>query len=119
MKNAHLDKHLSFTFSNDSSSSKSKKSWKKSTKLSDSPILMDGHVAGFDINVWESKMVKNLTTNANYYPTEALHMVYVDNYINEKAYKNLAARSRIGTQKPFATIKEMFKVLQKAYGNVN
>ena len=39
--------------------------------------------------------------------------------MDEKAYKHLAARSRIGAWKPFATAEKIFEVLQKAYGNVN
>ena len=82
-------------------------------------MLTNDHVTGFDINVWESKMVKKLTVNANHYPTEALRMAYVDSHMDREAYKHLAARSRISAQRPFATAKKMFKVLQKAYGNVN
>ena len=40
-------------------------------------------------------------------------------HVDEEAYKHLAARSKISAQKPFATAKEIFEVLQKAYGNVN
>ena len=82
-------------------------------------MLTDGHAAGFDIDVWESKMVKKLTANADQYPTEALRITYVNSRVDRKAYKHLAARSRIGTQKPFAIAEEMFEILQKAYGNIN
>ena len=64
-------------------------------------------------------MVKKLTANANHYLTKTLRIAYVDSHVNGEAYKHLAARSRIGTRKPFATVEEMFKVLQKAYGDVN
>ena len=64
-------------------------------------------------------MIKMLTANADHYPTEALRMAYVDNCIDGETYKYLAARLRIDARKPFATAKEMFEVLQKAYGNVN
>ena len=82
-------------------------------------MLMDGHTAGFDINIWESKMAKKLAANADHYPIEVLRMAYVDSHVDREAYKYLAMRSRISAQKPFATAKEMFEVLQKAYGNVN
>ena len=82
-------------------------------------MLTDGHTTGFDIDVWESKMVKKLTANANHYLTKALRMAYIDNYVDGEAYKHLAARSRIGARMPFATAEEIFKVLQKAYGDVN
>ena len=101
----------------DNNSKQSKKT--KSTKLLDPPMLTDGHATGFDINIWESKMIKKLTANANHYPTEALRMAYVNSRMDRKAYKHLAARLRIGVQKLFATAKEMFEVLQKAYGDVN
>ena len=125
LENAHLDKHptqpsLLLPLAPDNSDDDSKQSKKtKSTKLPDPPMLTDGHVAGFDINVWESKMVKKLTVNANHYPTKALHMAYVDSRVDGEAYKHLAARSKISAQKSFATAEEMFKVLQKAYGDVN
>lgn len=45
-------------------------------------MLTDGHAAGFDIDVWESKMVKNLTTNTNHYPIKILCMAYVDSYMD-------------------------------------
>ena len=64
-------------------------------------------------------MVKKLTANANHYPTEALRIAYVNSCVDGEVYKHLAARSRIGAQKPFATTKKMFEVLQKAYGDVN
>ena len=105
--------------SNDSDNNSKQSKKTKSTKLLDPPILTDGHATGFDIDVWESKMVKKLTANADHYPTEALRMTYVDSRVDKEAYKHLAARSRIGAQKPFATTKEMFEVLQKTYGNVN
>ena len=64
-------------------------------------------------------MVKKLNANTNHYPTKALRIAYVDSCVDEEAYKHLAARSRIGAWKLFATVKKMFEVLQKAYGNVN
>ena len=82
-------------------------------------MLIDGHATGFDINMWKSKMVKKLTANANHYLTKPLRMVYVNSCVDEEAYKHLAARSRIDTQKPFATVEEIFEVLQKIYGDVN
>ena len=101
----------------DDDSKQSKKT--KSTKLPDPPMLIDGHTAGFNIDVWESKMVKKLTANADYYLTKALRIVYVDSRVDGETYKHLAARSKIGARKPFATVEEMFEVLQKAYGDVN
>ena len=56
-------------------------------------------------------MVMKLIANANHYPTKALCMAYIDSRVDEEAYKHLAARLRIGAQKPFATVKEIFKVL--------
>ena len=46
-------------------------------------------------------------------------MAYVDSRVDREAYKYLAARSKIGAQKPFAIAEEMFEVLQKVYGDVN
>ena len=125
LENACLDKHPtqpssppSLTSNNsDDDSKQSKKT--KSTKLPDPPMLMDSHAAGFDIDVWESKMVKKLTANANHYLTEALRMAYVDSRVDREAYKHLAARLRIDARKPLATAEEMFEVLQKTYGDVN
>ena len=91
----------------------------KLTKLPDPPMLTDSHTTEFDIDMWKSKMTKKLVANANHYPTKALRMAYVDSCVNGNAYKHLAARSRIGARKPFATAKEMFKILQKAYGDSN
>ena len=125
LKNTRLNKHPTqpsppSPLASDDSDDNSKQSKKtKSTKLLDPPILTDSHAAGFDINVWKSKMVKKLTANTDYYPTEALCMAYIDSCVDEEAYKYLAARSRIDAWKPFATTKEMFEVLQKAYGDVN
>ena len=82
-------------------------------------MLTNGHATKFDIDMWESKMVKKLATNIDYYPTETLRMAYIDSHIDRETYKHLAARSRIGAQKPFATAEKMFEVLQKAYRNVN
>ena len=76
-------------------------------------------MTGFDIDMWESKIGKKLSTNANHYPTKALRMAYVNSHVDRKAYKHLTARSRIGAQKLFATAEEMFKVLQKAYRDIN
>ena len=64
-------------------------------------------------------MVKKLTANADYYPIEALRMTYVNSRIDREVYKHLAARSRISARKLFATVEEMFEVLQKAYEDVN
>ena len=125
LENACLDKHPTQLsppppLASDNLDDDSKQSKKtKSTKLPDPPMLTDGHAAGFDIDVWESKMIKKLTANADHYPTEALCMIYVDSCVDGEAYKHLAARSRIGAWKLFATAKEMFEILQKAYGNVN
>ena len=102
LENAHLNKHLTqpslpLPLASNESDDDSKQFKKtKSTKLLDPPMLMDGHVAEFDINVWESKMIKKLTVNADHYPTEALRMAYVNSHVNGEAYKHLAARSRIG-----------------------
>ena len=82
-------------------------------------MLTDGHATKFDIDVWESKIVKKLTTNANHYSTETLRMAYVNSCMDGEAYKHLAARSRIGTWKPFVTVEKMFEILQKGYGDVN
>ena len=126
LENTQLDKHSApspppppsvVSDDSDDNSKQSKKT--KSTKLPDLPMLTDGHVTGFNIDVWESKMVKKLTANADHYPTEALRMVYVNSRVDGEAYKHLAARSRIGARKPFAIVEEMFEVLQKAYGDVN
>ena len=59
-------------------------------------MLIDGHTIRFNIDMWESKMVKKLTANADHYPTKALRMAYVDSRVDGEAYKHLAARSRIG-----------------------
>ena len=89
------------------------------TKLLDPLMITNSHSTGFNIDVWESKMVKKLTVNANHYPIEILCIAYINSRVDEEAYKHLAARLRISAQKLFATAKEMFKVLQKAYGNIN
>ena len=125
LENARLDKHLTqpsppLFLAPDDSDNDSKQSKKtKSTKLPDPLMLTDGHATGFDIDVWESKIVKKLTANTDHYPTEALCMAYVDSRVDGEAYKHLAARLRIGTRKLFAITEEMFKVLQKTYGDVN
>ena len=117
LKNARLDKHptqpsLPLPLASDDLDDNLKQSKKtKSTKLPDPSMLMDGHAAGFDIDMWESKIVKKLTTNIDHYPNKALCMTYVDSCVDREAYKHLAARSKIGARKPFATAKEMFKVL--------
>ena len=82
-------------------------------------MLTNGYATRFNIDVWESKIVKKLTANANHYPTKALRMAYVNNCVDREAYKHLAARSRIGAWKPFAIAEEIFEVLQKAYEDVN
>ena len=89
------------------------------TKLSNPSILTDGYATGFDIDVWKSKIVKKLTVNADHYQTEVLRMAYIDSYVDREVYKYLTAKSRIGAQKPFATIKKMFEVLQKTYDDIN
>ena len=74
-------------------------------------MFTDGHTTGFDITMWKSKMVKKLNTNTNHYLIKALHMAYVNSCVDKETYKHLVARSKIGTQKPFATVEKMFKVL--------
>ena len=64
-------------------------------------------------------MTKKLIANANHYPTEALHMAYVDSRIDGNVYKHLVARSRIGARKLFAMAEEIFEILQKAYEDSN
>ena len=59
-------------------------------------MLTDSHAAGFDINVWESKIAKKLATNIDHYSTEALRMAYVNSHMDGEAYKHLVARSKIG-----------------------
>ena len=82
-------------------------------------MLTDSNAAGFDIDMWESKMAKKLAVNIDHYDTKALRMAYVNNHVDSNAYKHLAAKLRIGTRKPFAIAEKMFKVLQKAYNDVN
>ena len=115
---ASLSSPASVVFDNSDDNSKQSKKIKL-IKLSNLLMLTDGHATRFNINVWKSKMVKKLTTNANHYPTKALRITYIDSCMNKEAYKYLAARSRIGAQRLFATAEEMFEVLQKAYGDVN
>ena len=74
-------------------------------------MLIDGNIAEFDIDVWESKMVKKLATNADHYDTKTLHMAYVDSHLDSNIYKHLVARLRIGARKQFAIAEEMFEVL--------
>ena len=93
----------------DNNSKQSKKT--KSTKLLDPPMLTDGHAAGFNIDVWESKIVKKLTANADYYLIKVLRMAYVNSCVDGEAYKHLAVRSKIGARKLFAIAKEMFEIL--------
>ena len=126
LENARLDKHSALlppplpSIVSDNSDDNLKQSKKtKLTKLPDPPMLTDGHATGFNIDMWESKIVKKLIANANHYPTEALRMAYIDSHVDGKSYKHLAARSKIGAQKLFATAKEIFEILQKAYGDVN
>ena len=126
LENAWLNKHsapsplpLPSVVSNDSDDNSKQSKKIKLTKLLDPPMLTDGHMTGFDIDVWESKIVKKLTANANHYLTKALCIAYVDSCMDKEAYKHLAARSKIGAQKLFTTAEEMFEVLQKAYGDVN
>ena len=64
-------------------------------------------------------MAKKLAANADHYDTKALHMAYMDSCVDGNVYKHLAARSRIGAQKLFATAEEMFEILQKTYEDVN
>ena len=82
-------------------------------------MLADGNAAGFDIDMWESKMAKKLTANADHYDTEVLCMAYVDSCMDSNTYKHLAARSRIDARKLFTIAEQMFEVLQKTYNNVN
>ena len=82
-------------------------------------MLTDGNVAGFDIDVWESKMAKKLAANADHYDTNILRMTYVNSRIDGNMYKHLATQLRIGARKPFSTAKEIFEILQKAYDDVN
>ena len=56
-------------------------------------------------------MTKKLAANTDHYNTKILCMAYVDSCVDNNTYKHLAARSRIGARKPFATAEEMFKVL--------
>ena len=82
-------------------------------------MLTDSHAAGFNIDVWESKIAKKLVANADHYPTETLHMAYVDSRIDSDTYKHLTAKSKIGARKPFAMAEKIFEVLQKAYEDSN
>lgn len=79
----------------------------------------NGHTTMFNIKVWESKIVKKLIANVNHYPTEASRMAYIDSHMDGEPYKHLAAKSRIRAQKLLSMVKKMFKVLQKAYSDVN
>ena len=82
-------------------------------------MLTDSNVAGFNIDIWESKMAKKLAANVDHYDTKALRMAYVDSRVDGDAYKHLVTRSRIGAQKLFVMAEKMFEILQKAYGDVN
>ena len=126
LENARSDKHPvpsppppPSVVSDDSDDNLKQSKKTKLIKLPDPSMPIDGHTTGFDINVWESKMVKKLSANANHYPTKALRMAYIDSHVDGEAYKHLAARLRIDAQKLFAMAEEMFEVLQKAYGDVN
>ena len=74
-------------------------------------MFTDGHATEFNIDVWESKMVKKLSANTDHYLTKALRMAYVNSCVNGEAYKYLVARSRIGARKLFSIAEEMFEVL--------
>ena len=126
LENALLDKHsapsplpLLLVVSNNSDDNSKQFKKTKLTKLSDSLMLTNSHATGFDINVWESKMVKKLIVNVNHYPTKTLYMAYVDSHVDGEAYKHLAAKLRIDARKPFVMAEEIFEVLQKAYKDVN
>ena len=101
LENARLNKHpiqlspplLLASNDSDDDSKQSKKT--KLIKLLNPPMLIDGHTAEFNINVWKSKMVKKLTANADHYPIKALRMAYVNSCMDGEAYKYLVARSRI------------------------
>ena len=82
-------------------------------------MLTNSHATGFNIDMWESKIVKKLTVNADHFLTKVLRMAYVNSCVDREAYKHLTASSKIGAQKPFATAEKIFEVLQKSYGNVN
>ena len=125
MENARLDKHSTQpspppALASDNLDDDSKQSKKtKLTKLPDPPMLTNSYAAGFNIDIWESKMVKKLTINADHYLTKVLRMAYVNSRVDGEVYKHLAARLRINARKPFATAEEMFEILQKAYSNIN
>lgn len=56
-------------------------------------------------------MIKKLIANTDHYLIKALHMAYIDIYVDEEAYKYLAARLKISAWKPFVTTEEMFEIL--------
>ena len=45
-------------------------------------------MARFDINVWESKIVKKLAANRDYYDTKTLRIAYVNSRVNGNVYKH-------------------------------
>ena len=126
LKNALLNKHSALSslpppsvVSNDSDGNSKQSKKTKLTKLPDPPMFTNGHATEFNINVWESKMVKKLTVNANHYSTEALRIAYIDSRVDGEIYIHLVAKLRIGAWKTFAMAEKMFEVLQKAYRDVN
>lgn len=72
-----------------------------------------------DIDARLGKMRRKLEANADHFPTEQMHIAYVESRVEEDAHKHIAARSRPEARNPFTTAEEVFAVLFKAYGDTN
>ena len=89
---------------------------KKSVKTKD-PLAFNR--INLDIDNWIEKMQQKLSTNADWWNTNKLKITYVDNLTENPAAKHLIARLRDNAPNQFTMAKEMFTVLQMAYGNIN
>jgi hypothetical protein len=87
----------------------------KSTKLPDPPILTDGKEPTYDD--WVAKMQSKLEANEDHFPTDALKIGYVQSRVAGTAALHINPRLRPAATNKFQTAGEIFKVLEKVYGD--
>ena len=90
---------------------------KKSTELTDPPVLTDGIEPEF--SDWLSRMKKKLKINYDHYPTEEFKLAYAEGRIAGDAAAHIRIRLQEDAIDLYQTVNDLFEHLQSIYEDPN
>lgn len=90
---------------------------RKTTKIPDPPMLIDGKEPRFED--WLLLISQKLTANADHFDTPQLRMAYVASRCDGKARKHITPRLRQDAMNPYTDSKDMINHLKTIYDDPN